>query len=469
MMGTGNEERPCRRRSAWRVHALARGLAVAFLVTPTSGEGKDSIRIEARLSAGPYYVGQEVEFTLKVEAGGERPNVVPYQIAGADVAAVGADDPGREVHRFAFRIIPRRTGTLIIPAVSVRQGMRSGSSRPVQFSVRPLPLGGRPKGFLGGVGAFQVEAEASPRAVRAGGEFEYHLRIIGPAARGSREALDLTPFDRVPLGLRVTRLPDEVSTALPARVYRYRIRATRPGSAVLPPITVASFDPKTAHYLTRASPGVPVRVAAPPSLDPATVDEAPLPDSSPRGQPTLRRVAGWASGIVAALIALAGLVLSVKRRRARGHAGRFAARLARRLDASEGAAETSRRVTEGLATFLNLTAGRPPGVLTPAEAAVSVEGLTGRLDLAEDARRLVALCDRTRYSDDGAGAHGLVDGAKRLFRGLQREERRAGGRGGSAEERGSMNRREAAGTADDGVGRSKTASPSGLGEVQRSP
>ena len=128
-----------------------------------------------------------------------------------------ADDRGRDVHRFAFRIVPRRTGTLNIPPVAVRQGRRSGSSRPVRFSVRPLPSGGRPRGFLGGVGPFRVEAEASPRVVRAGGEFEYRLRIIGPAARGSRDAPDLSPFDRVPLGLRITRLPDRGVERSPLR------------------------------------------------------------------------------------------------------------------------------------------------------------------------------------------------------------------------------------------------------------
>ena len=163
---------------------------------------------------------------------------------------------------------------------------------------------------------------------------------------------------------------------------------------------------------------------------------------------------------MATLAALAGLGLFVKRRRVRGRGGRFAARLARRLDAAEGAAETARRVTEGLATYLNLTAGRPPGVLTPAEAAQAVEGLTGRPDLAEDARRLVALCDRARYSEDGADAEELVAEAKRLFRGLQQEEsrageaRRIGGGVGSVEpKRGSRDRESK------GVGRSKTASP----------
>jgi len=402
----------------------------------------DSIRIEQGLSAGPYYVGQEVEFTLRVEAGGERPGVAPFRVAGADVAAIGAgqaapgpgrtgaDGRGREVHRFAFRIVPRRTGTLDIPPVSVRQGMRSSSSPPVRFSVRPLPSGGRPKGFLGGVGAFRIEAEVSPRLVRAGGEFEYRLLIIGPAARGSRDAPDLTPFERVPLGLRITRLADEVSTDPTSRVYRYRLRATRPGSAVLPPVSVASFDPTTAHYLTKASPGVPVRVAEPPSLNPATVDEAPLPDpSTPRGRPTIYGFAAWVSGFVASIAAMVWLGLIVKRRRARGCARRFAARMARRLDPTDGAAETARRVADGIVAYLNLATGRPSGVLTPAEAALAVEGLTGRPGLAEDARRLVALCDRARFSADGAAVDELVAGAKRLFRGLQQEAGLAGGEG----------------------------------------
>ena len=463
-MRKGRGDRP---RSARGVYALAWGMTMACCVAPVPGGGGDSLRIEKGLSAGPYYVGQEVVLTLRVEVRGERPSVAPFRVAGADVSAIpagpepvksGAGDGGSDVHPFAFRIIPRRTGTLDIPPVSVRQDSRSGMTRPARFVVCPLPSGGRPRGFLGGVGAFRLEAEASPRSVRAGGDFEYRLRIIGPAARGSRDAPDLTPFRRVPLGLRLTRLSDEVSIEPPSRAYRYRIRATRPGSAVLPPVTVASFDPKTAHYLTKASPGVPVQVADPPRLDPRTVDEAPLLDSTDRGRPTLDRIVAGILGVIVTAAALVWLVSLVRRRRDRGRGRRFASRVARRLDASEGAAETARRVTEGIVAYLNLTAGRPPGALTPDEAGLAFEGLTGRHDLAEDARRLVALCDRALYSEDGAAVEELVTRAKRLFGGLEREEGRAGG--GRQDDGGEKptDRREAAGTADD-VGRSRTASP----------
>ena len=94
--------------------------------------------------------------------------------------------------------------------------------------------------------------------------------------------------------------PDEGSIVMATDLevgVRYRVlgvKVDQPGSAVLPPVTVASFDPKTAHYMTKASLGVAVRVTEPPGLDLATVDEAPLADSSAgRDRSRLRGVAWW--------------------------------------------------------------------------------------------------------------------------------------------------------------------------------
>ena len=53
------------------------------------------------------------------------------------------------------------------------------------LGVKALPVAGRTADFLGGVGEFEVGAEAEPTAVRSGQTLEYRVTVTGPAARGS--------------------------------------------------------------------------------------------------------------------------------------------------------------------------------------------------------------------------------------------------------------------------------------------
>ena len=53
----------------------------------------------------------------------------------------------------------------------------------------------------------------------------------------------------------------------------YRLRPTRAGEAVLPPVAIAAFDPALTRYVTHVTAGVPIRVVAVPAFDPATIDD----------------------------------------------------------------------------------------------------------------------------------------------------------------------------------------------------
>ena len=138
---------------------------------------------------------------------------------------------------------PRRPGTLEIPSIRARLGDQSGRSRPVRVTVRPVPAEGRPAEFLGGVGRFALQAEADPRSVRVGQELEYRITVTGPAAWGMTGRPELKRFDRLPIGLRIEPRPVESTNEPPSRTFVYRLRPTRPGDAVLPPVSIAAFDP----------------------------------------------------------------------------------------------------------------------------------------------------------------------------------------------------------------------------------
>ena len=174
-----------------------------------------------------------------------------------------------------FRVVPERAGTLEIPAVQVQLKGRSGRSQPKSVSIQTVPLLGRPAEFLGGVGRFELHAEASPKVVRVGQELDFRIKVTGPAAWGMTDRPDLGRYGRLGLGLRIEPKPDETTDEPPARTFVYRLRPTHAGEAVLPPVAIAAFDPSLSRYVTHVTAGVPIRVVAVPSFDPATIDYDP--------------------------------------------------------------------------------------------------------------------------------------------------------------------------------------------------
>src|SRR6202044_2483611 len=185
-----------------------------------------------------------------------------------------------------FRVVARRPGTLEIPSIRARLGDSSGRSRPLRVSIRPVPAGGRSAEFLGGVGRFALSAEAVPAVVRVGQELEFRITVTGRAAWGMTDRPDLKRFARLKIGLRIEPRSGDLTPEPPSRTFVYRLRPTRPGEEVLPPVSIAAFDPSTSRYVTRASPSVPIKVVAVPSFDPATI-----PDLSHAGGSVADRLA----------------------------------------------------------------------------------------------------------------------------------------------------------------------------------
>jgi hypothetical protein len=379
--------------------------------------GSDGLRVEVEVAGGVHYVGQGFELVVGVVGAGHRPEVDPPAIAGADVwlirnelrpisvSGIGSVVGESNVFVSRFRVVPRRAGALEIPPVRARLKDEAGRSRPARVTVRPVPPEGRPAEFLGGVGRFALRAEATPRAVRVGQELEYRIAVTGPAAWGMTGRPELKRFDRLGVGLRIGPKPIEAIHEPPSRTFVYRLRPTRPGEVVLPPVSISAFDPPTSRYVTRVTPSVPVRVAAVPAFDPATI-----PDLSPAGGSDAygSAVRAWAGGLGAAVLLLgsAAAILWVRRRaRLAGRLGgpaasrRFAARMARRLAPGWPGQpqQLALQVSSALIRYLKLGIGRPPGALTPDEAGEGVARCTGSAELGAMAARLAARCDGLQY------------------------------------------------------------------------
>ena len=260
----------------------------------------DPLRVEAEVAPGHYFVGQGVELQIRFAGRGQRPQIelpgdrktlrhgrsAPSANRSVDPRSDRSWVRKKTCFVTRIRVVARRSGTLLIPSIPVRLDERSGRSRSLQVKVLPVPEAVRPAGFLGGIGRFSLDAEASANVVRVGQEFELRVKMSGPAAWGMTERPELTRYDRLPIGLRIRPGPILTSDEPPERTFVYHLRPSKAGEVILPPLSIASFDPAISRYLTQVTPGVPVRVAAVcpvRSVDRSLTAIRPLARASPLG------------------------------------------------------------------------------------------------------------------------------------------------------------------------------------------
>jgi hypothetical protein len=421
--------------------ALARlcGLSLVLVFGPAASEQGTiaaepprPLRVRAQIERGPYYVGQAITLQVSVVAGRERPRVVTPRVADCEVtptetelkpissSGIGSFVMEKNDFLARFRLVPRRAGRLTIPAVRARLDSegRSGASAPITITVASLPTAGRPAAFLGGVGTFEVSAEADPPEVRRGQSLEFRIKVTGSAARGMSRAPTLERLQTAARGTEIEAKPVEAVDDPPSRVFRYQVRPTVAGELVLPPVAIAAFNPRLGQYVTRVSPGLHVRVVDVPRFDPSSLDYAPPPRASDAWAPWAAR--GLLAMAAALALAASGRVLRrwFVRHRAETAAVRLLARLRRDLPRTAGAAEAGRRTTEALAEYLALAIGRPRGALTPDEARAGITRASGDAAIGEQARRLVAVCDQAQFAGQGVSAQEVIGEADRLFQGL---------------------------------------------------
>ncbi len=427
------------------VRLVAAGFLAATLAVPIAkAQAPDAIQVRFDAAPGPYLVGQGIELRVALVARDKRPTLELPTLADARIWAVDASfkpisagSVGRTImseNMFLtrLRLVARSAGTLDVPPVVVRLGGREGRSKPLRLRIENPPIAGRTADFLGGVGAFSVEAEADARRVRVGQEFLYRIRITGPAAWGTSTRPELDRLRALPIGARVVSLADETVDEPPQRAFVYRIRPSQPGEVVLPPVSIASFDPGIQRYVTRATSGVPLQVVAAPTFDASKLEYRPAEASE------VGKAVAVACGL--AVLAAGAAVVAVLGRRvwrvwfeaARtgpGAARRFARTAATELEAraEDSPVETARRANDALVEYARLSVGRPPGALTPDEARAAIARASGSEGLGRNAARLAARCDRILFAEGAGEASGekgetasLSRDARDLFQALGR-------------------------------------------------
>ena len=293
-------------------------LLLCMRIEPARADPPDALRVRLEAGPGPYYEGQGIELAALVLGRDQRPKIELPRLSHAEIwtagtsfkpvsaTGIGSVESGDNLYITRLRIVPRRSGPLEIPPILARIDGRSGRSGPLRLTVEPVPFEGRPAEFLGGVGEFSVQASVMPTTIRVGQEFIYRIGLTGPAAWGTTSRPDLSRFDRIPLALRVEPLPDERTSEPPSVTFVYRIRPTRAGSGVVPPVAIAAFDPRSMRYITKVTQGVPIKAAAVPAFDPRTINY-----TAPDGDRN-RRIAWASTALVLILCAFLGLAVVIQ-------------------------------------------------------------------------------------------------------------------------------------------------------------
>ncbi len=149
------------------------------------------------------------------------------------------------------------------------------ASNPVQVQLKPLPAEGRPQGFSGLVGSFDVQAELERDRVSVGDSVTLTLNVRGD---GVLAGLELPPALESE-SLRVYDDVPDIKAGLVGGGYRSRavlrraLVPTAEGEVTLPPIRLTWFDPAQAAYVEWELPPTLLRVdPGEPGIEPVVAD-----------------------------------------------------------------------------------------------------------------------------------------------------------------------------------------------------
>jgi hypothetical protein len=381
----------------------------------------------AREPSHPDFLAQRL-----VEDGSRQP-VYQYSREGQRWIAVKV----REIALFPLRAGRLELGPLEFGFLGRRYGARSGdglrrSTAPISIDVSEPPKEGRPAGYAGDVGRFQLRAKVEPRSIPTGGSIAVTARLEGkgrlPGAlelpeRAGVEWLEPTVRDDASV---------ENSVVGGSRVFSYVVRMTKPGTIDLGSLRLPFYDPSTGRYRVATFALGEVSVEAPEiaAADaPAASAEGPRLSDLVRFRPVLephhperyladRSTFWWLLGLGPGLVLGAAGLIGVSARVRRGlalrersqatHATRALGDAREALAGSELAPVAS-AAERAIYNAIEWATGIKARALLRADLAreLARAGLTP--ELANRVGELLDACNRLRFGDaDRARAEALI-------------------------------------------------------------
>ncbi len=170
------------------------------------------------------------------------------------------------------RLYPQKTGTIVIEPASIRLLLKHGSktlkTESLRLKVQSLPQIGKPEGFTGAVGEYQLTAHVDRGVVEAGSAFSLTLHIAGQGNMRTVIPPKLPPIPGV-----VINGPTRAEAAIPQNhVYVYALIPSRVGTFKIPTIKYPYWHPqRRAYQITQTAP-IPLTVLPKPNTDVSSDD-----------------------------------------------------------------------------------------------------------------------------------------------------------------------------------------------------
>ena len=212
-----------------------------------------------RLSEVPEYTGfwvKELHSASRLDPHREVIDGLPFQVAPLRHVALFPTASGHQV------IEPLGlTCSLLEDPIFGRGRTLMFRSEPLSIVVRPLPERGRPRGFAGAVGEFDISAEASPRELRAGDPVTLRVSITGTGNVQSipEPVLDPPGFEIYEPKVKVEEGRSADGRYMAARHLEYILIPEGGGRLEIPALSVTYFDPAVHRYRTASTAPIAIR------------------------------------------------------------------------------------------------------------------------------------------------------------------------------------------------------------------
>jgi len=254
-----------------------------------------ALRVRAEVDAKSAYVGQQITLKVILAAQTEVLNAGPAEnpeFPGfwaeeiklperPEVRRVVYDEePWTEITLMKRALFPTTAGTLTIPPVAWQIQVRRRSSDPLEsffftptetvtrrsdpipVNVLPLPAAGRPPGFSGAVGRFDLEVTADRDTSQVNDAIGLKVRVTGEGTLGAAgppvlpEIADFKRFEP-----KVTSSSSVVGDRMQSeKVWDYVVIPLAPGVQTIPAVSFSYFDPRDRHYHAVTSKPLAVKV-----------------------------------------------------------------------------------------------------------------------------------------------------------------------------------------------------------------
>ena len=278
----------------------------------------EGFEINMPLASDPRFMVQLIEEQVTAA---NRQNLVEAPLNGQRVIArksTGEMD-GKEYLTLSLRwvVLPLRPGRIELPGatvafsavvghkyastynffgdpvrrkVAVRKSLVVPSNRPA-LDVQEPPIDGRPPGFSGLVGQYQVGASATPTQVNVGDPITLTVRVSGP---DYLDNVELPPLQSNADMARDFRVPKDMASPkieAGAKVWTQTVRANHAKVTAIPPIDLPYFDAGKGEYAVARSEAIPLEVR------PTKVVTARDAEGTASAAPVRSRLKAWTQGI----------------------------------------------------------------------------------------------------------------------------------------------------------------------------